>query len=343
MTNGSSDFAQSWSINEWKDFHKASNPEVSFKTLLALIESQNISPVNPAWISVISKENLEEQWIVLQTKGNKDNLPLYDVPVAVKDNIDARGFKVTATCPLFAYGPEKDSKVVQLLRNAGAIIIGKTNLDQFATSLVGNRSLYGKTACAFSDKHVSGSSSTGSARVVADGIVPIALGIDTGGSGPVPAALNNFIGLKPIRGVFSCQGVVLACKSLDRVSIFALNLSDAETCFKILCQLNLHNDEYSRIYPSNPLQKYNKDLTIAIPKVLPWYNEAENPKLYYSAVDSLKQMDADIVKIDFEPLLSLARCLYEGAWVAERYTATKGFLASKLTHGYIRSHCINDY
>ena len=323
MTTASISFTHGWSINEWKEFHKTSTPEVSFETLLTLIESQEVSPVNPAWISIASKENLEEQWIVLQTKGNKDNLPLYGVPIAVKDNIDARGFKTTAACPSFAYEPEKDSKVVQLLRDAGAIIIGKTNLDQFATGLVGTRSPYGKTACAFSDKHVSGGSSAGSARVVADGIVPIALGTDTAGSGRVPAALNNLIGLKPTRGVFSCQGVVPACKSLDCVSIFALNLSDAETCFKILCEPDLNNDEYSRTYPSNPLQKYKKDLTIAIPKELPWYNETENPKLYYSAVESLKQTGANIVQIDFEPLLSLARCLYEGAWVAERYAATK--------------------
>lgn len=328
MTTASISFTHGWSINEWKEFHKTSTPEVSFETLLTLIESQEVSPVNPAWISIASKENLEEQWIVLQTKGNKDNLPLYGVPIAVKDNIDARGFKTTAACPSFAYEPEKDSKVVQLLRDAGAIIIGKTNLDQFATGLVGTRSPYGKTACAFSDKHVSGGSSAGSARVVADGIVPIALGTDTAGSGRVPAALNNLIGLKPTRGVFSCQGVVPACKSLDCVSIFALNLSDAETCFKILCEPDLNNDEYSRTYPSNPLQKYKKDLTIAIPKELPWYNETENPKLYYSAVESLKQTGANIVQIDFEPLLSLARCLYEGAWVAERYAATKEFLAS---------------
>ncbi|KAK5960811.1 uncharacterized protein PWA37_002250, partial [Arxiozyma heterogenica] len=140
----------------------------------------------------------------------------------------------------------------------------------FATGLVGTKSPYSKTARAFSDRHVSGGSSTGSARVVADGIVPIALGTDTAGSGRVPAALNNLIGLKPTRGVFLCQGVVPTCKSLDCISIFALNLSGAETCFKILCQPDLHNNEYSRIYPSNPLQKYSKDLTIVIPKVLPW-------------------------------------------------------------------------
>lgn len=328
MTNFTSDLTNGWSINDWISFHKSSTPETSYNTLLNLIESQTTSPENPAWISIATKENFDEQWIILQTRGNKESLPLYGVPIAVKDNIDARGFETTAACPSFAYDPEKDATVVHLLRNAGAIVVGKTNLDQFATGLVGTRSPYGKTSCAFSDKHVSGGSSAGSAKVVADGIVPIALGTDTAGSGRVPAALNNLIGLKPTKGVFSCQGVVPACKSLDCVSIFALNLSDAETCFKVMCQPDTQNDEYSRTYPSNPLQKFSKNVTVAIPKDVPWYGETENPKLYTKAIESLKATGANIVTIDFEPLLDLARCLYEGAWVAERYAATKDFLAT---------------
>ena len=143
---------------------------------------------------------------ILQSKSNKRDLPLYGVPIAVKDNIDAKYFETTAACPSFAYSPQQDATTVRLLREAGAIIIGKTNLDQFATGLVGTRSPYGITPNTFNSKYVSGGSSAGSASVVARGIVPIALGTDTAGSGRVPAALNNLIGLKPTKGYFPVLG-----------------------------------------------------------------------------------------------------------------------------------------
>ena len=191
---------------------------------------------------------MEHQWKFLQSKSNKRDLPLYGVPIAVKDNIDAKTFETTAACPSFAYSPSKDATTVRLLRDAGAIVIGKTNLDQFATGLVGTRSPYGITPNTFNPKYVSGGSSAGSASVVARGIVPIALGTDTAGSGRVPAALNNLIGLKPTKGVFSCSGVVPACKSLDCVSIFALNLQDAQLTFNIMAEEDEH-DEFSRSMP----------------------------------------------------------------------------------------------
>ncbi|CAI4283290.1 CCQ_1a_G0004010.mRNA.1.CDS.1 [Saccharomyces cerevisiae] len=318
-----------WSIQDWIDFHKSSSSQASLRLLESLLDSQNVAPVDNAWISLISKENLLHQFQILKSRENKETLPLYGVPIAVKDNIDVRGLPTTAACPSFAYEPSKDSKVVELLRNAGAIIVGKTNLDQFATGLVGTRSPYGKTPCAFSKEHVSGGSSAGSASVVARGIVPIALGTDTAGSGRVPAALNNLIGLKPTKGVFSCQGVVPACKSLDCVSIFALNLSDAERCFRIMCQPDPDNDEYSRPYVSNPLKKFSSNVTIAIPKNIPWYGETKNPVLFSNAVENLSRTGANVIEIDFEPLLELARCLYEGTWVAERYQAIQSFLDSK--------------
>lgn len=317
-----------WSVQEWIDFHSKSTPAVSHQLLLSLIKSQRKAPEDPAWISLISEKNLEQQWQVLQSKKGKESLPLYGVPVAIKDNIDVKGLTTTGACPSYAFNPEKDSTVVQLLRDAGAIVIGKTNLDQFATGLVGCRSPYGKTPCIFSDKHVSGGSSSGSASVVGRGIVPLALGTDTAGSGRVPAALNNLVGLKPTKGAFSCSGVIPACKSLDCVSIFALNLSDAERCFKVLCQSDTDNDEYSRPYQKNPLQKFDQKVKIAIPQDIPWYGETENPIIYARAVENLRQTGADVVEIDFEPLMELARCLYEGAWVAERYEAIRDFLAS---------------
>lgn len=317
-----------WSVQEWIEFHSKSTPAASLQLLLSLLRSQKAAPADPAWISLVSESNLEHQWQVLESKAKKESLPLFGVPVAIKDNIDAKGSLTTGACPSYAYDPKKDSTVVSLLRDAGAIVLGKTNLDQFATGLVGCRSPYGKTPCVFSDKHVSGGSSAGSASVVARGIVPLALGTDTAGSGRVPAALNNLIGLKPTKGAFSCSGVIPACKSLDCVSVFSLNLSDAERCFKVLCQDDTDNDEYSRPYQKNPLQKFAKGVKIAIPQELPWYGETENPKLYNKAVEGLKETGANIVEIDFEPLMELARCLYEGAWVAERYEAIRDFLAS---------------
>ncbi|CAB4253695.1 similar to Saccharomyces cerevisiae YBR208C DUR1,2 Urea amidolyase, contains both urea carboxylase and allophanate hydrolase activities, degrades urea to CO2 and NH3 [Maudiozyma barnettii] len=317
-----------WTAADWVTFHQSSTPTNSYSTLLALIKSQKVAPEDTAWISIVSVENLRKQWMVLQTRDDHESLPLFGVPVAIKDNIDARGFATTAACPSYSYHPKKDATVVRLLRDAGAIIIGKTNLDQFATGLVGTRSPYGKVTCAFNNEYVSGGSSAGSAKVVATGIVPIALGTDTAGSGRVPAALNNLIGLKPSKGIFSCNGVVPACKSLDCVSIFSLNLPDAELCFKILCKPDAENDEYSRPFPSNPLRKFGTNVTIAIPKDIPWYGEVENPKLYRNAIEILKKTGANIKILDLEPLLDLARCLYEGPWVAERYQAVGRFLES---------------
>lgn len=328
MVQDISELTRGWSVSDWIEFHCKSVPSASFDVLSKLLKSQKVAPEDPAWISLVSEAHLEHQWQILQSKSCKETLPLYGVPIAVKDNIDVYGVATTAACPAFSYQPSRDSKVVELLRDAGAVIIGKTNLDQFATGLVGCRSPYGKTPCAFSDKHVSGGSSAGSGSVVARGIVPLALGTDTAGSGRVPAALNNLIGLKPTKGVFSCQGVVPACKSLDCVSIFALNLSNAERAFKVMCQADERNDEYSRPYQTNPLQRYGSDVRVGIPNILPWFGETENPKLYASAVETLRSGGADVVTIDFEPLLELARCLYEGAWVAERYEATKDFLAT---------------
>ncbi|GAV55061.1 hypothetical protein ZYGR_0AS03840 [Zygosaccharomyces rouxii] len=328
MTQDLSELTKGWSVCEWVEFHLKSVPSASYELLLNLLRSQKCAPEDPAWISLVSESNLQQQWQVLQSKSKKETLALYGVPIAIKDNIDVYGVETTAACPSFAYRPTKDAKVVELLRDAGAIIIGKTNLDQFATGLVGCRSPYGKTTCAFSDKHVSGGSSAGSGAIVARGVVPLSLGTDTAGSGRVPAALNNLIGLKPTKGVFSCQGVVPACKSLDCVSIFALNLSDAERAFKVLCQPDESNDEYSRPFIPNPLRSYPRDVCIAIPQRVPWFGETENPKLYASAVRSLRSMGARVVTIDFEPLLELARCLYEGAWVAERFEAVGDFLAT---------------
>lgn len=318
-----------WSINDWIQFHTNTNTtsDDSLKKLLHLLNAQKIAPQDPAWISLASPDNIKHQWKILQSKSDKSNLKLYGVPIAVKDNIDVLGFQTTAACPSFAYFPQKDSTIVKLLRDQGAIIIGKTNLDQFATGLVGTRSPYGIPTCAFSDKHVSGGSSSGSASVVARGMVPIALGTDTAGSGRVPAALNNLIGLKPTVGAFSTAGIVPACKSLDCPSIFALNLSDAQLAFNICAQPDLLNCEYSRELPQPLLTNYPESPRIAVPIDFNglWFNDTENPKIYEKAIENFQKIGAQIVPCDFSPLLELAKCLYEGTWVAERYSAVKDF------------------
>lgn len=316
---------EGWTIHDWVTFNRQTTPNETFKKLVSLVESQSTD--DPAWISLASIDNLTHQWKVLQSKSDKANLRLYGVPIAIKDNIDVFGFDTTAACPSYAYKPEIDASVVKLLRDQGAIIIGKTNLDQFATGLVGTRSPYGITPCVFSKDHVSGGSSSGSSSVVGRGIVPIALGTDTAGSGRVPAALNNLIGLKPTVGVISTAGVVPACKSLDCPSIFALNLDDAQLCFSICAKPDLDNCEYSRNLPSNLVKQYPKNLKIAIPIDFHglWYGDSENPKIYQKAIDNLKDLGAEIVPLDFSPLLDLAKCLYEGTWVAERYSAVKDF------------------
>ncbi|EDO14642.1 hypothetical protein Kpol_299p2 [Vanderwaltozyma polyspora DSM 70294] len=326
MSKSSFENTLGWTIDDWLSFHKKHDYESSLSLLKQLLRSQKVAPIDCAWISLVDESYLESQWLLQSARDNRSQLPLLGVPIAVKDNIDVKNCLTTAGCPSFAYNPISDSTVVRLLKNAGAIILGKTNLDQFATGLVGTRSPYGKTPCVFNQDYVSGGSSAGSASVVARGIVPLALGTDTAGSGRVPAALNNIIGLKPTRGIVSCNGVVPACKSLDCVSIFSLNLKDAETCLRTIANPDYENDEYSRSLPSNPKRKFDHKLNIAIPKNIPNFGDDKNSFLFEDAVNVLKEIDANIVELDFQPLLDLAECLYNGPWVVERYLATKEFL-----------------
>lgn len=316
-----------WTVQDWKQFHYQHTPDQSYELLSKLLAEQPTE--DAAWISLASPNNLLHQWKFLQSKNNKTQLPLYGVPIAVKDNIDVKGFATTGACPSYSYDPTQDATTVALLRAAGAIVIGKTNMDQFATGLVGVRSPYGIAPNAFNEKYVPGGSSSGSASVVARGIVPVALGTDTAGSGRVPAALNNLIGLKPTKGVFSCKGVIPACKSLDCVSVFALNLQDAQIAFNVMAAFDGEQDEYSRAMPANPLLKFGASPKIGVASNLLWYGEEENPKLFNKAVSLLSdKVGADVNSVDIEPLLELARCLYEGPWVSERYTATKDFFAT---------------
>ncbi|HWV52043.1 allophanate hydrolase [Pseudorhodoplanes sp.] len=253
--------------------------------------------------------------------------PLYGVPVAIKDNIDVAGLPTTAACPAFAYMAGADATAVTRLRRAGAIVIGKTNLDQFATGLVGVRSPYGAPRNPFRADLISGGSSSGSAAAVAAGLVPIALGTDTAGSGRVPAGLNNIVGLKPSVGLVSTTGVVPACRSLDCVSIFALTVDDAFTALQAMAIPDA-SDPYSRVIPVGTLGAAPPSMVVAVPddNGRLFFGDTNSEQSFRTAIALLRNMGATIKEIDVSPLLETARLLYEGPWVAERYAAVGAFI-----------------
>ena len=253
-------------------------------------------------------------------------LPLYGVPFAIKDNIDLAGIPTTAACPEFAYTPARSAYVVERLIAAGAIPIGKTNLDQFATGLVGTRSPYGATRNAFNPAYIAGGSSAGSAVACAKGLVSFALGTDTAGSGRVPAAFNNLIGVKPTRGLLSLTGVVPACRSLDCVSFFASSVQDAATLFELLAHYD-DADPYARRQQLSPVR--DGSFRFAVPRQLEFFGDTVAAQLFASAVTRLRAVGGEPIEIDFEPFLEAARLLYEGPWVAERYVAIQAFFDAK--------------
>ncbi|KAK9453635.1 hypothetical protein V1511DRAFT_504074 [Dipodascopsis uninucleata] len=307
-----------WTISQWRDAQIKSSLEDALTRLQTLVAS--FSESDPAWITIATATQIEAQFKALLKSGKPvSQYPLFGVPFAPKDNIDAESFPTTAACPAYLYNPDKDATIVKILKDAGAIVVGKTNLDQFATGLVGARSPYGKTPSAFSDKHVSGGSSAGSGNVVGRGLVPFSLGTDTAGSGRVPAMLNNVIGLKPTRGAFSATGVVPACRTLDCVSVFAMTLPDAQLVFSIAAQYD-EADAYSRKLPQNLLTSFGPKPRFAVPDKPIFYDETKNPKLYADALAQFAELGVEIVPQSFDVLYKLAACLYEGPWVGERYT-----------------------
>ena len=256
--------------------------------------------------------------------------PLWGIPFAVKDNIDVAGMPTTAACPDYAYLPHEDATVVRLLREAGAIVIGKTNLDQFATGLVGVRSPYPVPKNAMDPTLVPGGSSSGSAVATAQGIVSFALGTDTAGSGRIPAGLNNIVGLKPSVGALSTTGVIPACHTLDCVSIFALTVDDAWRVFSVVAKHD-DSDAYSKAIPATGYGSLPPVLTIGVPAKadLRFYGDAAMEAAYADALSMLRGLGHRLVEIPFADFYKTADLLYEGAWVAERYAAVQDFFDSK--------------
>jgi allophanate hydrolase len=260
---------------------------------------------------------------------DKASLPLYGVPVAVKDNIDVAGLPTTAACPAFSYRPSIDATSVARLRQAGAIIIGKTNLDQFATGLVGVRSPYGIPKNPIRADLIPGGSSSGSAVAVSAGLVALALGTDTAGSGRVPAMLNNIVGLKPSLGLVSTAGLVPACRTLDCISIFSLTVDDAMTALTAIAGPDAA-DPFSRKLPLTAMNPFPAQLRLGIPRngQLIFFGDKNSEKAYDAALKRWTALGADLVEFDLEPFYETARLLYEGPWVAERFLVIRDLLAS---------------
>ncbi len=256
-------------------------------------------------------------------------LPLYGVPVAVKDNIDVAGLPTTAACPAFSYLPAHDATSVARLRAAGAIVIGKTNLDQFATGLVGVRSPYGIPNNPMRADLIPGGSSSGSAVAVSAGLVPLSLGTDTAGSGRVPAMLNNIVGLKPSLGLISTLGVVPACRTLDCVSVFSLTVDDAMTALATMAGHDAA-DPFSRNRPLAPISAFPSGLKLGVPRngQLIFFGDRASEAAYDDALKRWTSLGASLVEFDLEPFYETARLLYEGPWVAERYLVIRDLLAS---------------
>jgi allophanate hydrolase len=287
---------------------------------------------NPIWIHRASREELLAQADALTALAAPGSpaaaaLPLYGVPFAVKDNIDVAGMPTTAACPAFTYSPDVHAGAVAKLIAAGALVVGKTNLDQFATGLVGARSPYGTVRNSFDARYISGGSSSGSGVAVSLGQVAFALGTDTAGSGRVPAAFNSIVGLKPTRGLVSNTGMVPACRSLDCVSVFALSCGDAVQVLDAMAGFDA-DDPYSRPAPPVPpaLPPENFRFAIPLPAQQEFFGDAAAQALFAAAIKRLQALGGRAVEADFGPFFAAQELLYGGPWIAERTAELGAFL-----------------
>lgn len=324
----------------------AAVPEAGLETVAAIRQAYHTGVATPAEIVARSYARLracddtamfiavrDEEDALAEARrvarGDRD-LPLLGIPVAVKDNIDVRGLPTTAGCPDFRYHPDADATAVARLIRAGAIVIGKTNLDQFATGLVGVRSPYGVPRNPLNARLIPGGSSSGSAVAVAAGIVPLALGTDTAGSGRIPALFNGIVGLKPSLGLVSTAGVVPACRTLDCVSILAHTVDDCAAALAVIAAFDAR-DPYSRRRPL-PACPAPDTVRVGVPpprqRMFLGAAQDADAALYAQALDRLAGLGADLVEVDVEPLHDAGRLLYEGPWLAERYAALRDFITA---------------
>ena len=312
-----------YTLADWRAAYAAgAQPADLLAALLARLAAE--AP-DPAWILRCDAAFIAAQCQRLAS-ADRSRLPLYGVPFAVKDNIDVAGLPTTAACPAFAFTPERSATVVQRLMAAGAVLVGKTNLDQFATGLVGTRSPYGEVPNTFHPVYVSGGSSSGSASVVARGRVAFALGTDTAGSGRVPAGLNNLVGLKPTPGSVPMAGVLPACRTLDVVSVFALTVADAA---QVMAVIEGAGDE--PVFNTPTLQppwlgRSGQALRVGVP-MLPGCDAALGYDLAFDeAVAQLRAWGLAPQPVDMAPLFEVAQLLYDGPWVAERYAVVQALI-----------------
>lgn len=278
------------------------------------------------WISRVSDAALRDAAKALMKVGKPTaNQPLWGIPFAVKDNIDCAGLDTTAACPSFAYRPEEDAAVVARLRAAGALLVGKTNLDQFATGLNGTRSPYGAPRSVFDSRYISGGSSSGSAVSVAAGQVCFSLGTDTAGSGRVPASFNNLIGIKPTKGLLPAHGVVPACRSLDCVTVFAATAADADQVRRI-AQGDDARDPYARTAPQRSLPTTGFRFGVLPSAQREFFGDCEAASLYAESIERLKRLGGVAVEFDYTPFREAASLLYSGGFVAERLEPLREFI-----------------
>ncbi|NRF68005.1 allophanate hydrolase [Aquincola sp. S2] len=309
-------------LADWRAAY--AEPGASPRALLAPVLARRHGD-DPAWILRCDEAFIETQLQRLDDalqRGAAASLPLFGVPFAVKDNIDVAGLPTTAACPAFAHTPQRHATVVQRLLDAGAVLVGKTNLDQFATGLVGTRSPYGAVPNSVDAAYVSGGSSSGSASVVARGLVAFALGTDTAGSGRVPAGFNNLVGLKPTPGALPMAGVLPACRTLDTVSVFALTVADAA---RVTALIEGATDEpRHQSWPARPAWFGNgRELRIGVPAQPGCDAALGYDAAFEQALEQLRAWGLQPQPVNMQPFFDVARLLYEGPWVAERYTVVR--------------------
>jgi allophanate hydrolase len=310
-----------------QSLHAAYASDLPVSDVIEAVHARIEAAADPGiFIHLAGKADLLAQAMMLG-KFDPGAKPLWGIPFAVKDNIDVAGMPTTAACAEFAYTPARDATVVALLKAAGALVVGKTNLDQFATGLVGVRSPYPIPKNAIDPTLVPGGSSSGSAVATARGVVSFALGTDTAGSGRIPAGLNNIVGLKPTVGALSATGVVPACRTLDCVSIFALTVEDAYSVFRIAAAKDV-TDPYSRASAASALSARPPVLTVGVPAKadLKFFGDDSMQAGFESSLSMLEQLGCKLIEIPFADFYATANLLYEGAWVAERYAAIQTFM-----------------